>query len=160
MLTAEEKRRMEMDSLYGPSSNPTHYDVESMSAPMWRLWVAIVRNEAEKNSGWENLSLAYRLVLPVARELRKTGSTMTAHTLCLLLNEVDSFRTFDVSRIVDGEDFLEEFLEEGWGYDPEQGDPCAFVREAYDGCVSRGEEADAELIAESFTTLNGEKACN
>ncbi len=147
MLTADEIQRRKMVSEYGPSSNPTHYDVESMSAPMWRQWVAIVRNEAEEYPGWDNWSLAYHLVLPVARELRKTGSTMTAHTLCLLLNEVDKFR------ILDGE----EFLEEGWEYDPEQGDPCAFVREAYDGCVSEGEEADADLIAESFTKLNGEK---
>ncbi len=125
-----------------PSSNTTHYEVWSMSALMWRQWVAIVRSEAERYPEWNNWDLSRHLILTVARELRKTGSTMTAHTLVLLLNEVDKFRN------------------ECWQYSPERRGPCSAVRGAYNAYANNGEQADADLIAESFTKFNGEMAYN
>lgn len=78
----------------------------------------------------------------VARELRKTGSTMTAHTLVLLLNEVVKFRN------------------DNWQYSPERRGPCSAVRGAYNAYANNGKQADADLIAESFTKFNGDMAYN
>ncbi len=125
-----------------PSSSATHYELWSMSALMWRQWVAIVRNEAERYPEWNDWDLSRHLILTVARELRKTGSTMTAHTLVLLLNEVVKFRN------------------DNWQYSPERRGPCSAVRGAYNAYANNGKQADADLIAESFTKFNGDMAYN
>lgn len=123
-----------------PSSNSAHYELWSMTALMWRQWVTIVRSEAEHYPEWNNWDLSHHLILTVARELRKTGSTMTAHTLVLLLNEVVKFRN------------------DNWQYSPERRGPCSVVRGAYNAYANNNKLRDAKLIAESFTKFNGEMA--
>lgn len=123
-----------------PISCAAHYDFESMSATMWRQWVSIIRNEAERYLDFNNWDLSRHLILTVARELQKTNSTMTAQTLVLLLNEVVKFRN------------------DNWQYSPERRGPCSTVRGAYNAYAGAGKQIDANVIAASFTKLNREMA--
>lgn len=123
-----------------PCTNSQHFDLYSMSATMWRHWVEIVRNEAELYPETNNWDLSRHLILTVARELKKTNSTMSAQTLVLILNEVTKFRN------------------EKWLYSPERRGPCASVRGAYNTYFSNSQCEDAATIARAFTKLNGDMA--
>ena len=123
-----------------PSSHSEHYNLYSMSASLWRHWVSIVRDEATGYPDMNDLDLSHHLILTVARELRKTNSTMTAQTLVLLLNEVPKFQN------------------ECWQYSPERRGPCSSVRGAYNAYANQGQDVDAKMIAEAFTKLNGNMA--
>lgn len=123
-----------------PSISSHHFDLYSMDAVTWRLWVEIVRGKAEQHPKCNNLELSRHLILMVARELRKTKSTMTAQTLVLILNEVIKFRN------------------ENWQYSPERRGPCTSVKLAYNYYLNNDQLEDATYIAEAFTKLDGEKA--
>ena len=123
-----------------PSSHSQHYNLDSMSAHIWRHWVSIVREEAAGYPDMNDLDLSRHLILTIARELRKTKSTMTAQTLVLLLNEVPKFQN------------------DCWQYSPERRGPCSSVRGAYNEYANAGNANDATVIAEAFTKLNGEMA--
>ena len=89
---------------------------------------------------YNNLDLSRHLILTVARELKKTNSTMTAQTLVLILNEVVKFRN------------------ENWQYSPERRGPCNSIKLAYNHYMKNSQEEDAKCIAEAFTKLDGKMA--
>ena len=122
-----------------PNTTSRHFALDTMSASTWRHWVEIVRNESELYGNANNWDLSRHLILTIARELKKTNSTMTAHLLVLLLNEVTKFRN------------------ERWLYSPERRGPCASVRGAYNSYVDYSPD-DANTIARAFTKLNGDMA--
>lgn len=133
---------MKVRGLYNrlPGSSTQHYNVETMSAISWCNWVSLVRDEAALYPDINDWDLSRHLILTVARELRKTNSTMTAQTLVLILNEVIKFQN------------------DCWQYSPERRGPCSSVRGAYNAYVHSGKQKDATIIAEAFTKLNGGKA--
>jgi len=113
------------------------YSMYTMSVPVWRNFVSLVRDEADAQADLDNLTLSRHLILAVARELRKTKATMSAQTLVAILNEVDRFR------------------KDRWQYSLERRGPCSSVRGAWNYYTNQGENVDAKVIAESFTTLGG-----
>ena len=136
------KKVLEVRGISGrlPCAPKQHFELSSMSAVMWRHWVEIVRNEANLYLNYNNLDLSRHLILTVARELKKTNSTMTAQTLVLILNEVVKFRN------------------ENWQYSPERRGPCNSIKLAYNHYMKNSQEEDAKCIAEAFTKLDGKKA--
>ncbi len=114
--------------------------LQEMSAPVWRDWVSCVRCEAEKHPNMDNMALSHHLILSVARELSKTNSIMAAQTLVHLMNEVMKFRN------------------DNWQYSPDGRGPCSAVRGAFNHYVNNGRENDADLIAASFSRINGKLA--
>lgn len=117
--------------------NGHFYELDKMSANEWRQWVSIVRTEADKYPDVNDLDLSRHLILTVARELRKTNSTMTAQLLVLLLNEVVKFQN------------------DNWKYSPEGRGPCSCVRGAYNDYANNRNQEDADIISQAFTKLNG-----
>lgn len=114
--------------------------LQEMPAPVWRDWVSCVRCEAEKHPNMDNMALSHHLILSVARELSKTNSIMAAQTLVHLMNEVVKFRN------------------DNWQYSPDGRGPCSAVRGAFNHYVNNGRENDADLIAASFSRINGKLA--
>lgn len=116
------------------------HDFYEMKAPLWAAWVDFVRNEAAKYEGEGNMELSRHLMAVVAKELVKRGSTMTAQTLVLLLNEVDQFR------------------KSGWQYSKERRGPYRSIGAAWRYYQSVGREVEAKYIAVAFTKRDGSHA--
>ena len=113
------------------------FDMYTMGTPTWRQFVGFMRNEAALHEEMDNMTLARHLMVVMARELSKISAKMTARTLVAILNEIDRFRN------------------DKWLYSEERRGPCSSVRGAYNAYADTN---DAELIARSFTKLDGSYA--
>ena len=112
-------------------------DFYRMSAKEWVSWVDFVRDEAQKHSDLNNMSLSRHLIAVVAKELSKCNARMNAQTLVLILNEVDKFR------------------QTNWQYSPNRRGPCSSVRGAWNECTAAGQKLEAGWIARAFTKIDG-----
>ena len=113
------------------------FDMYAMGTPTWRQFVGFMRNEAALHEEMDNMTLSRHLMVVMARELSKISAKMTARTLVAILNEIDRFRN------------------DNWVYSETGRGPCSSVRGAYNAYANT---VDAELIARSFTKLDGSYA--
>ena len=101
---------------------------------------ALANKHANENLSLTNQDLAREIITAIALELRKQDALMTARCLVSILNTVDRFK------------------KDNWIYSLEGRGPCSVVRGVYNYLVEEDRQDLADLVALSFTKVDGEIA--